>query len=165
MYLELKSAQLKSHRNKRTHFAVCAGLFAVFLIYFGPLFSQISNALSSQLSMTPMSMESMEMEAMDMPGHDHAKMLFEQANSKQKRESSAHISHHGHHAHGESANLLEACGYCSLLFHLNWIDAKTFELIPLTQSRYPNMVTATISHKYRVSFTSILPRAPPVISV
>jgi|UniRef100_A6VWL5 hypothetical protein len=165
MYFELKSPKLKSHRNKLTQFAVCVGLFAVLLIYFGPLFSQISHALSSQPTMTSMSMESMEMKTMDMLGHDHAKMLSEQANSKQKRVSSAHISHHGHHAHGESANLLEACGYCSLLFHLNWIDAKTFELIPLLQSRYPNMVTATISHKYHVPFTSLLPRAPPVISV
>ncbi|WP_212918613.1 MULTISPECIES: DUF2946 domain-containing protein [Marinomonas] len=165
MYFQSKSSQLKSHRNKLTQFAVCVCLFAVFLIYFGPLFSQISNALSSQPTMAPMSMENMEMEAMGMPGHDHAKMLSEQANSKQKRVSSAHISHHGHHAHGESANLLEACGYCSLLFHLNWMDAKTFELVPLTQSRYPNMVTTTISHKYNVPFTSILPRAPPVISV
>jgi hypothetical protein len=154
---------LKSHRNKFARFAVCVGLFAVFLIYFGPLFSQISNALSSQP--TTMSMGGMSVQNMESPehDHDHAKMLSEHANSEQTQVSSAHISHHGHHAHGESANLLEACGYCSLLFHLNWIDAKTFELIPLAQSRYPNMITTTISHKYHVSFTSILPRAPPII--
>ncbi|WP_255829269.1 DUF2946 domain-containing protein [Marinomonas rhizomae] len=137
---------------------MCVCLFAVFLIYFGPLFSQVSNALSSQPTTMQMSMESM-----DMSGHDHAKMFSEQASNTPT--SSAHISHHGHHGHGESANLLEACGYCSLLFHLNWIDAKTFELIPLTQSRYPNIVTVTISHKYNVPFTSILPRAPPVTLV
>ncbi|MGO2356553.1 MAG: DUF2946 domain-containing protein [Marinomonas foliarum] len=153
-----KGRLLKSHPNKRTQLAVCVCLFAVFLIYFGPLFSQVSNALSPQPTTMQMSMESMAMS-----GHDHAKMLSEQASNKPT--SSAHISHHGHHGHGESANLLEACGYCSLLFHLNWIDAKTFELIPLTQSRYPNIVTVTISHKYSVSFTSILPRAPPVTLV
>ncbi|WP_421853299.1 DUF2946 domain-containing protein [Marinomonas sp.] len=165
MHFQLKSPQLKSHQNKRTLFAVCVCLFAVFLIYFGPLFSQVSNALSAQPTTMQMSMGSMDMEAMAMTGHDHAKMLSEQANRKQKKASSAHISHHGHHAHGESANLLEACGYCSLLFHLNWIDTKSFELIPLTQSRYPNIVTTTISHKYLVLFTSVLPRAPPVIFV
>lgn len=158
MFLKLGRPQIKNHRHKHTQFAVCASLLAVFLIYFGPLFSQISNALSSQPTTMQMSMESM-----DMSGHDHAKMLSEQASNKPT--SSAHISHHGHHGHGESANLLEACGYCSLLFHLNWIDAKTFELIPLTQSRYPNIVTVTISHKYNVPFTSILPRAPPTILV
>lgn len=165
MHFQLKNPQLKSRPNTLTKFAVCVCLFAVFLIYFGPLFSQVSNALSSQPTTMQMSMGSMEMEAMEMTGHDHTKMLSEQANRKQKKASSAHISHHGHHAHGESANLLEACGYCSLLFHLNWIDAKTFELIPLTQSRYPNIVTTTISHQYDVPFTSILPRAPPVIFV
>ena len=166
MHLQLEAYKPKNHQNKRKLFAVCVCLFAVFLIYFGPLFSQISNTFSSQPTMTPMSMESMDMKTMEALGHhDHAKMLSEKANSNQTHISSAHISHHGHHAHGESANLLEACGYCSLLFHLNWIDAKTLELIPLTQSRYPTMVTATISHKYHVPFTSILPRAPPVISV
>ena len=148
-------------RNKLTHFAVCVCLFAVFLIYFGPLFSQISNALAPQSSMMQMGGMSMNMHA---SGHDHAKMLLEQSKNKPVPIASAHISHHGHHNHGESANLLEACGYCSLLFHLNWIDAKTFELISLTQAPYPNIVTTTLSHKYHVPFTSILPRAPPTIS-
>ncbi|RBP80539.1 DUF2946 family protein [Marinomonas rhizomae] len=97
--------------------------------------------------------------------HKHANMLSEQESSKQPPLNSAKVSHHEHHDHGENANLLEACGYCSLLFHLNWIDAKTFELIPLNQSRYPDIVTTTISHKYHVPFSSIQPRAPPVIFV
>ena len=101
---------------------------------------------------------------MGMPGHDHAKMLTEQKNNQPAKSSSSHMGHQGHHDHGDSANLLEACGYCSLLFHLNWIDAKAFELIPLTQSRYPNMVTTTLSHKHPVLFTSIQPRAPPAIT-
>ncbi|MCS7486858.1 hypothetical protein UA24_10425 [Marinomonas sp. BSi20414] len=107
----------------------------------------------------------MSMTSMVMPGHDHSKMLSELTDSQPTQTNSAHISHHGHHAHGESTNLLEACGYCSLLFHLNWIDAKTLELIPLRQNRYPNPVVATLSHKYHVPFTSILPRAPPVVFI
>ncbi|WP_368073958.1 DUF2946 domain-containing protein [Marinomonas sp. FW-1] len=135
---------------------MCASLLAVFLIYFGPLFSQISNALSPQPTTIQMSMESMAMS-----GHNHAKMLSEQASNTQV--SSAHISHHGHHGHGESANLLEACGYCSLLFHLNWIDAKNVELIPLEHIRYPHITTKTLSHKHHLTFPSLLPRAPPAL--
>ncbi|MGB0782293.1 MAG: DUF2946 domain-containing protein [Marinomonas sp.] len=168
MLLTLCSPKPKRFRSRHAHFAACVSFFAVFLIYFGPLFSQVSNALSSQPSTMSMqmSMAGMTSESMTMSNHDHANMLSEQANRKSA--NSAHGSHHqhqGHQGHGESANLLEACGYCSLLFHLNWIDAKAFELIPLTQDRYPNMVTTTISHKYHVPLTSILPRAPPTIAL
>jgi hypothetical protein len=157
-------------KSTHTQLAVCVCLIAVFLIYFGPLFSQISNALSSQPTTTPTSIENTGMEAMSMmsmamSGHDHSKMLSEHTDSQPTQTNSAHISHHGHHAHGESTNLLEACGYCSLLFHLNWIDTKTLELIPLRQNRYPNPVAATLSHKYHLPFTSILPRAPPVVFI
>ena len=141
---------------------MCISLLAVLLIYFGPLFSQISNALAPQSNMIHMGGMSMNMSS---SGHDHAKMLADQAKVQQAQTNSAHISHHGHHNHGESANLLEACGYCSLLFHLNWIDTKTFELVPLSPTRYPNIVTYTLSHKYLVPFTSILPRAPPTYTI
>lgn len=102
---------------------------------------------------------------MDMTKHDHTKMLTEQKNNQVENPHSTHMGHQGHHDHGDSANLLEACGYCSLLFHLNWIDAKTLELIPLKQIRYPNIITSIISHKYHVPCTSIQPRAPPALLV
>ncbi|WP_227804045.1 DUF2946 domain-containing protein [Marinomonas profundi] len=146
---------------------MCVCLFAVLLIYFGPLFSQISNALSPQTTTTRMSIQSlsahtMNTQTMDMTGHNHAKMLAKQTSNTPV---AIEHSHTGHHAQGESTNLLEACGYCSLLFHLNWIDAKTFDLIPLIQSHYPNRIIAQISHKHPVRFSPILPRAPPATSV
>ncbi|NVK75396.1 MAG: DUF2946 domain-containing protein [Oceanospirillaceae bacterium] len=159
--LPLEGRKLKTRRNMLTRFAVCVCLFAVFLIYFAPLFSQISNALSPHSTMMPMGSMSMDM---PMSSHIHDKMLAKHSHHQTSQESPVHAGHHGHHNHGENANLLEACGYCSLLFHLNWIDAKTFELIPLIPSPYPNIVTIILSHKYDVPITSIQPRAPPAIS-
>jgi hypothetical protein len=164
--------QLKPHNtpSKSTQFAVCVCLLAVFLIYFAPLYSQVANTLwpkptiiknmAMEVMMTEnMPTENMPTENMSTAGHDHSQMMPQKASN-----SSAHDSHHGHHAEGESTNVLEACGYCSLLFHLNWIYAKTFELIPLTQIRYPTIITMTISHTYSVPFSSIQPRAPPAIT-
>ena len=160
---------LKKPFNSLTQFAVCLSLFAVFLIYFAPLFSQISNTLSSQsVSESPLTIDAMSSmqampaevrpmsENMSAAGHDHAQMV-----AREKTSHSNHKGHEGHHAQGESTNILEACGYCSLLFHLNWMDVKTFELVPLLQSRYPTIVTTTIARKYPALFTSLQPRAPP----
>ncbi|MDE8603050.1 DUF2946 domain-containing protein [Marinomonas sp. RSW2] len=153
--------QLKRPNTAHTQSAVCVCLFAVFLIYFAPLYSQVANAFSPEPTIIKnMAMEVMATENMSTAEHDHSQMMPQKASN-----SSAHDGHHGHHAEGESTNVLEACGYCSLLFHLNWIDAKAFELIPLTQSRYPTIVTMTISHTYPVPFTSIQPRAPPAITI
>tara|TARA_R110001632_G_scaffold41641_2_gene104881 strand:- start:56673 stop:57149 length:477 start_codon:yes stop_codon:yes gene_type:complete len=157
MHFQLKRPNTPS---KRTQFAVCVCLLAVFLIYFAPLYSQVAKTLSPKPTIIKnMAMEVTMTENMSTAGHDHSQMMPQKASN-----SSVHDGHHGHHAEGESTNVLEACGYCSLLFHLNWIDAKTFELIPLTQSRYPTIVTMTISHTYSVPFTSIQPRAPPAIT-
>ncbi|MFT6406124.1 MAG: hypothetical protein ACJA2U_002486 [Marinomonas primoryensis] len=157
MHFQLKRPNTPS---KRTQFSVCVCLLAVFLIYFAPLYSQVANAFSPKPTIIKnMAMKVMMTENISTAGHDHSQMMSQKASN-----SSAHDGHHGHHAEGESTNVLEACGYCSLLFHLNWIDAKTFELIPLTQSRYPTIVTMTISHTYSVPFTSIQPRAPPAIT-
>lgn len=153
MHFQLKRLNTPS---KRTQSAVCICLLAVFLIYFAPLYSQVANTLASK----PTIIKNMAMEVMSTAGHDHSQMMPQKTNNR-----SAHEGHHGHHAEGESTNVLEACGYCSLLFHLNWIDTKTFELIPLAPSRYPNRVIATISHRYSVPVTSIQPRAPPVITI
>lgn len=160
---------LKKPYESRTQFAVCVSLLAVFLIYFAPLLSQLSNTFSSQpVSEIPLTIDTMSSmqampaevrpmsENMSAAGHDHAQMV-----AREKTSHSNHKGHEGHHAQGESTNVLEACGYCSLLFHLNWIDVKTFELVPLLQSRYPTIVTTTIARKYPALFTSLQPRAPP----
>jgi len=107
--------------------------------------------ISAMSPMQAMPAEDRSLKNMTAVGHDHAKMAAHES----------HQGHEGHHAQGESTNVLEACGYCSLLFHLNWIDVKTFELVPLLQSRYPTIVTITIARKYPALFTSLQPRAPP----
>lgn len=145
--------------NRQTTLAVCVCLFAVVIIYFAPLFAQIGNALSPQPTTGTMALK-----VTNTAEHHHAKTPIEETSSNYSAIDSAHSAHHGHHATIESINLLEACGYCSLLFHLNWIDSRPFELIPLAQSLYPKVATLATSHKQVIPHTSKHARAPPIIA-
>lgn len=145
--------------NRQTTLAVCVCLFAVVIIYFAPLFVQIGNALSPQPTTGTMALK-----VTNTAEHHHAKTPIEETSSNYSAIDSAHSAHHGHHATIESINLLEACGYCSLLFHLNWIDSRPFELIPLAQSLYPKVATLATSHKQVIPHTSKHARAPPIIA-
>jgi hypothetical protein len=156
-------------QQAKTPFAVCLSLFSVLLIYFAPLFSQIAQALPEK-TVTTSSIRSTH--TMVMSKHDHAKMSHhtQESNIKQTLHQQTiethtlHSGHHGHHAEGEVTDLLEACGYCALLFHLNWLEAKTFDIIPIKPTHYTSSVFATASRKYYLSFPSILPRAPPQLT-
>lgn len=153
--------QIPPH-NRQTTLAVCVCLFAVVIIYFAPLFAQIGNALSPQPTTSTMALK-----VTNTAEHHHAKTPIEETSSHHSAIDSAHTDHSGHHGHNatiESINLLEACGYCSLLFHLNWIDSKPFELIPLAQSLYPKVATLATSHKQVIPHTSKHARAPPIIA-
>nr|WP_277749213.1 DUF2946 family protein [Marinomonas hwangdonensis] len=137
-------------------------LFAVVIIYFAPLFAQIGNALSPQPTTSTMALK-----VTNTAEHHHAKTPLEETSRHHSVIESTHTDHSGHHGHHgtiESINLLEACGYCSLLFHLNWIDSRPFELIPLAQSLYPKVATLATSHKQFIPHTSKHARAPPIIA-
>ncbi|MBJ7537685.1 DUF2946 domain-containing protein [Marinomonas transparens] len=164
--------QLKRPYNTLTQLAVFVCLFAVLIIYFAPLFSQVSNALTphtqpasflKKANVKNVHIKGSGLESMTMAGYDHTKMLHhEHSEANQNTQIASWDSHQGHHIEGESINVMEACGYCSLLFHLNWLDVKSFEIIPITLGRYPNVVTTTITRKCCFPLTSATPRAPPI---
>ncbi|MGJ8646886.1 MAG: DUF2946 domain-containing protein [Marinomonas colpomeniae] len=163
-------------KQAKIQFAVCLCLFSVLIIYFAPLFSQIAQAFPEAIKTQSIAPTSI----MVMQEHDHEKMGHHLQTSNIKQTSAQisdkhvsinehsghqghqdHQGHQGHHAEGAATNLLEACGYCALLFHLSWLDVKTFNITPIKPIHYPNLVFSTVSRKYHLPFTSILPRAPP----
>jgi hypothetical protein len=160
MYMQKTTFRLK---QAKTQFAVCLCLFSVLIIYFAPLFSQIAQTFPEAVKTPSIAPTSI----MVRQEHDHEKMGPSNIKLASAQTSDKHVSitehsgHHGHHAEGAATNLLEACGYCALLFHLSWLDVKTFNIIPIRPIHYPNLVFLTVSRKYHLPFPSILPRAPP----
>lgn len=122
------------------------GLFAMALIYVAPLISQAQ----MKGHMDGMAMASM-----------HATSDHEQTDPNQpyKRLSvyNHSLSHHKAHSHGLEA----ACGYCTLLFHLNWLSAPTLSLPILPQNSYLKIVAHTQQQISRPIYNSAQPRAPP----
>ncbi|AEF55044.1 hypothetical protein Mar181_2006 [Marinomonas posidonica IVIA-Po-181] len=151
--------------NAKTHFGVLFGLFCVFLIYFGPLYSQLAKTLQDDESTSTIAAKHSSHQhhqdahiatnqATDPTPHKHHKSA--------KPATSNSMEHHRHHAKIEgSTNLLEACGYCSLLFHLSWLNTKSFTIVPLEKESYPSVIYATLVRKYLSIFTPLNPRAPP----
>ncbi|KZN13296.1 DUF2946 domain-containing protein [Marinomonas sp. TW1] len=156
--LTVFTPRLSIHKAK-THVGVFLALFCVFLIYFGPLYSQLAKTLQDSVS-TPMAAEHSH-SAQQHHGSTHHATDHPLPHSPQPASSNT-MGHHGHHTQIEgSTNLLEACGYCSLLFHLSWLDARSFTIVPLDKETYPSIIYATLVRKYLAIFTPLNPRAPP----
>ena len=172
----------------KTPFGVFLALLCVFLIYFGPLYSQLVELIQERQLHTVLAAGQVENQSLPsnsnqhqhhshqhpMPAMAHAtspNQAIEQADQAiEPTQSSLHYSHqshHGHHSHhghtNGSINLLEACGYCALLFHLSWLDVKTFDIIPLDFEPYPSVFYAVLVRKYLAIFTPLKPRAPPTL--
>jgi len=145
----------QSIHKAKTHFGVFLALFCVFLIYFGPLYSQLADTLQDRVATaTEHSHSAQHHPVSTKPSTDHK--------SPPQSVSANTMEHHGHHNQIEgSTNLLEACGYCSLLFHLSWLKAQSFTIVPLEKEPYPSIIYATLVRKYLAIFTPLIPRAPP----
>ena len=65
--------------------------------------------------------------------------------------------HSGVHVH----ELEAACGYCALLFHLNWLDVQEFKLPKLVAQNYERVTAQTLRSKSAPINCSVNPRAPP----
>lgn len=165
----------------KTPFGVFLALLCVFLIYFGPLYSQLVELIQERQTNTFMTGQVVNQSSTSTsdlhqhhsnlhptPAMAHATSLnqaIEQADQAiEPTHSSLHHGHHGHHSDADgSINLLEACGYCALLFHLSWLDVKTFDIIPLDFEPYPSVFYAVLVRKYLAIFTPLKPRAPPTL--
>ncbi|WP_353668136.1 DUF2946 domain-containing protein [Marinomonas sp. THO17] len=180
-----------SINKTNTLLGVLLALFCVFLIYFGPLYSQLIELIQNkhvnivmveQRETKPSSAHHQHHQhhiaftsdladtAKTTKFSDHHNHVSHSKSNMMKTPSSTQSTHHnhlGHHHHGHnngSINVLEACGYCSLLFHLSWLDVKTFDIIPLDFEPYPSVFYAVLVRKYLAIFTPLKPRAPPVVS-
>ncbi|WP_394180289.1 DUF2946 domain-containing protein [Marinomonas posidonica] len=157
--LTVFTPSLSIHKAK-THVGVFLALFCVFLIYFGPLYSQLAKTLQASSVATQAAVQHSHSTQQHHDSTHHATghplpHFSQPANSNSMR-------HHGHHPQIEgSTNLLEACGYCSLLFHLSWLHAQSFTIVPLEKEAYPSIIYATLVRKYLAIFTPLNPRAPP----
>ncbi|MCZ2720927.1 DUF2946 domain-containing protein [Marinomonas sp. 15G1-11] len=144
--------RLQSIQQTKTEKSVLISLCSVLLIYFAPFFWQLCSALvdpysfdsSHDLSHNPKSYVSV--------GHDHHQYTQRTFSLKEPQLAIGAAS---------QLNLFETCSYCSLLFHLNWLDVKPFELIALAKATYPILFLATLATIINSRFTSLKPRAPP----
>jgi len=130
----------------------------VLLIYFAPFFWQICSALVNPYSAYEHTFEEVRSTESQPPshylfvGHDH---------HHYSQFGFAPNVHQGALSPAQHINLFETCSYCSLLFHLNWIDVKPFELIALAKPTYPILFFATLSTRLHPRFSPLNPRAPP----
>lgn len=121
-------------------------LFAMLMIFIGPLISQSMPMDQHASTSMPMSMDM----SMDMPGMDHA--------GHNAKPSAEHCPPQpSHHV------LWEKCGYCSLLFNCPALtgggDFVAFNITPLNTftSPYPRL-----GHARQTFFPGARTRAPPV---
>ncbi len=143
-----------SNNAKPMRKAVLVSLFAMMLIYIAPLFSQLQMSTGMMHhSAMPYSMEGMSGDMEGMLGDMGA-----------MRHPASHSTSHATHAMSHHHTGLEAaCGYCTLLFHLNWLSAPSFSLPALLQMAYLNYVLAIHGRQSLDVYSAILPRAPPAI--
>jgi hypothetical protein len=141
-----------SIQQSKTEKSVLISLCSVLLIYFAPFFWQICSSLVNPYSFDSSHLQSHKTKSYIAVGHDHhhySERAFASDETQITFGSRSQI------------NLFETCGYCSLLFHLNWIDVKPFELIALAKPSYPILQLATLTASIPSRYTPLRPRAPP----
>lgn len=125
-------------------------LFAMALIYIAPLISQLNHA---SMNHGAMNHESMNHGAMQHESHQNtAPSLAAQTLAT----SDSAANHFG---------LEAACGYCTLLFHLNWLNVFSFSLPIIPQQAYLAIAAAILEIELPPTYAAIQPRAPPRLSL
>lgn len=137
----MRPPRARSIDNRRQHGSWIA-LFAMLMIFIGPLISQ--SMPMNQHASTPAPM------SMDMPGMDHAGHGAKPSAEHCPPQSSQHV-------------LWEKCGYCSLLFNCPALtgggDFVAFDILPLNTFTSPS---PRLGHARPTFFPGARPRAPPV---
>ena len=141
----MRPPRARSIDNRRQHGSWIA-LFAMLMIFIGPLISQSMPMNQHASTPAPMSMDM----SMDMPGMDHAGHGATPSAEHCPPQSSQHV-------------LWEKCGYCSLLFNCPALtgggDFVAFNIPP------PNTFTPPsprLGHGRQPFFPGARTRAPPI---
>ncbi|WKV97061.1 DUF2946 domain-containing protein [Pseudomonas sp. B21128] len=141
----MRPPRARSIDNRRQHGSWIA-LFAMLMIFIGPLISQSMPMNQHASTPAPMSMDM----SMDMPGMDHAGHGATPSAEHCPPQSSQHV-------------LWEKCGYCSLLFNCPALtgggDFVAFDILPLNTFTSPS---PRLGHARPTFFPGARPRAPPV---
>lgn len=141
----MRPPRARSIDNRRQHGSWIA-LFAMLMIFIGPLISQSMPMNQHASTSTPMNMDM----SMDMPGMDHAGHGAKPSAEHCPPQSSQHV-------------LWEKCGYCSLLFNCPALtgggDFVAFNILPLSTFTSPS---PRLGHARPTFFPGARPRAPPV---
>ncbi|MEL0624115.1 DUF2946 domain-containing protein [Marinomonas arenicola] len=115
-------------------------LFAMALIYVAPLISQLNHA-------------SMNHGAMNHESHQNTALSLA---APPLSTSDTAANHFG---------LEAACGYCTLLFHLNWLNVFSFSLPIIPQQAYLAIAATILEIELPPTYAAIQPRAPPRLSL
>ncbi|VVN90813.1 hypothetical protein PS718_01872 [Pseudomonas fluorescens] len=141
----MRPPRARSIDNRRQHGSWIA-LFAMLMIFIGPLISQSMPMNQHASTSAPMSMDM----SMDMPGMDHTGHGAKPAAEHCPPQSSQHV-------------LWEKCGYCNLLFNCPALtgggDFVACNILPLNTFTSPS---PRLGHAGQTFFPGARPRAPPV---
>ena len=141
----MRPPRARSIDNRRQHGSWIA-LFAMLMIFIGPLISQSMPMNQHASTSTPMSMDM----SMDMPGMDHAGHGAKPSAEHCPPQSSQHV-------------LWEKCDYCSLLYNCPALtgggDFVALNIPPLNTLTSPS---PRLGHARPTFFPGARPRAPPV---
>ena len=141
----MRPPRARSIDNRRQHGSWIA-LFAMLMIFIGPLISQSMPMNQHASTPAPMSMDM----SMDMPGMEHAGHGAKPSAEHCPPQSSQHV-------------LWEKCGYCSLLFNCPALtgggDFVAFNIPPLNTFTPPS---PRLGHARQTFFPGARSRAPPI---
>lgn len=114
---------------------VSLALFAISILYVAPLVSQLT-----------------------LSHHSMGMLAHEPYN--QRLHTHQHSSHQRQHIHDHG--LEAACGYCSLLFHLSWLDIPEIKWLRPFQEKHFSPLIYTPLILLQCVYVLSLPRAPPL---
>ena len=141
----MRPPRARSIDNRRQHGSWIA-LFAMLMIFIGPLISQSMPMNQHASTPAPMSMDM----SMDMPGMDHSGHDAKPSAEHCPPQSSHHV-------------LWEKCGYCSLLFNCPALtgggDFVAFNIPPLNTFTPPS---PRLGPARQTFFPGARSRAPPI---
>lgn len=141
----MRPSSARSIRSSREHGSWIA-LFAMLMIFIGPLISQSMPMDQHASTSMPMSMDM----AMDMPAMDHA--------GHDAKPSAEHCPpQSSHHA------MWEKCGYCSLLFNCPALTGGgTFAAFSIAHVSTFTPPSPRLGHARQTFFPGARTRAPPI---
>ncbi|REG83257.1 DUF2946 family protein [Marinomonas pollencensis] len=140
-------------------------LFAMALIYTAPLLSQLNHASMDHASMMHSGMEhnTHAPSKLDKLAVDQQSTISPERFSEQETTNTAphHANNNSHLLTADHFGLEAACGYCTLLFHLNWLNAFSFELPVIPPPSYHVINTPIVGITLATIYSDRQPRAPP----